>query len=192
VRTHPEQAFAAEVERDGRRLTLTLTPRAQKDELGFKEGKLDIGLSRQKLDIPPQYLQKVDYDPASALVQALHKTGNLIDMTLVSLGKMLVGLIGLDNLSGPITIAKVAGHTAGIGWEALIGFMALLSVSLGVLNLLPIPVLDGGHLLFYAVEAVLGRPLPEKIQEWGLKAGIAIMGSLMLLAIFNDLVRQFG
>ena len=192
VRSHPEKSFTADIQRAGTKLTLTLTPRAQKDELGTREGKLDIGISAQNLEIPPAYLQKQDYDPASALVQALHKTGNLIDMTLVSLGKMVVGLIGLDNLSGPITIAKVAGHTASIGWEPLIGFMALLSVSLGVLNLLPIPVLDGGHLLFYTIEGLLGRPLPDRIQEWGLKAGIAIMGSLMLLAIFNDLVRQFS
>ena len=191
VRTHPESTFAAEVRRGEAVLSLSLTPRSQKDELGIREGKLDIGLGKQDFRIPPAYLQRVDYDPLTALGEAFRKTGNLIDMTLVSLGKMLVGLVGLDNLSGPITIAKVAGHTASIGWEALIGFMALLSVSLGVLNLLPIPVLDGGHLLFYSAEAILGKPLPARIQDWGLRAGIAIMGSLMLLAIFNDLVRQF-
>ncbi|RZU44839.1 regulator of sigma E protease [Fluviicoccus keumensis] len=193
VRTHPEKPFAAEVVRTGGTVVaLNLTPRAQKDELGVREGKLDIGVSEQKIDFPPAYLQRQDYGPVAALVQASRKTWSLIDMTLASLGKMVVGLVGLDNLSGPITIAKVAGHSASIGWEALIGFMALLSVSLGVLNLLPIPVLDGGHLVFYAIEGVLGKPLPEQVQEWGVKAGVAIMGSLMLLAIFNDLVRQFG
>ena len=125
-------------------------------------------------------------------MKATEKTYNLITMTISSLGKMIIGLIGLDNLSGPITIAKVAGHTADLGWQAMIGFMALLSVSLGVLNLLPIPVLDGGHLVYYTFEAILGRPLSDSVQQVGLKIGIAVMGSLMFLAIFNDLSRLFG
>ena len=125
-------------------------------------------------------------------MKATEKTYNLIAMTISSLGKMIIGLIGLDNLSGPITIAKVAGHTADLGWQAMIGFMALLSVSLVVLNLLPIPVLDGGHLVYYTFEAILGRPLSDSVQQVGLKIGIAVMGSLMFLAIFNDLSRLFG
>ena len=104
---------------------------------------------------------------------------------------MVTGLIGIDALSGPITIVKVAGQTADIGWQAMLGFMALLSVSLGVLNLLPIPVLDGGHLLYYAIEAVWRRPLPEAVQQFGLRVGVAIMGSVMLLAILNDIRRLF-
>ena len=86
----------------------------------------------------------------------------------------------------------MAGHSAEMGWQPMLGFMALLSVSLGVLNLLPIPVLDGGHLVYYAIEAVTGKPLSEQVQQMGLKIGIAMMGSLMLLAIFNDLSRLFG
>lgn len=192
VRTYPEQSFAAQVERNGQLVSLTLTPRMERDEIGNKEGKLGIGLQKQPFDIPPQYIQKQNYNPLTALVKASEKTWDLMRMTVSSLGKMIIGLIGLDNLSGPITIAKVAGHTADLGWQALIGFMALLSVSLGVLNLLPIPVLDGGHLVYYAIEGVLGRPLSEQVQQMGLKVGLAIMGSLMLLAIFNDLSRLFG
>ncbi len=192
VRTHPEQAFDAQVERQGKTVTLHLTPRMERDEVGNKEGKLGIGIQKQPFDIPPQYLQKQEYNVFTALIKASEKTYDLITMTISSLGKMIVGLIGLDNLSGPITIAKVAGHTADLGWQAMIGFMALLSVSLGVLNLLPIPVLDGGHLVYYAIEGVLGRPLSEQVQQLGLKVGIAVMGSLMLLAIFNDLSRLFG
>ena len=105
------------------------------------------------------------------------------------MGKMLRGLISVENLSGPITIAKVAGQSAALGWQALLGFMALLSVSLGVLNLLPIPVLDGGHLVYHAIEGITGRPLSERVQMFGLRIGIAMMMSLMLLAIFNDLSR---
>lgn len=192
VRTHPDTAFAAQVERDNKLVNLTLTPRMERDEFGNKEGKLGIGLQQQEIKIPPQYIQQRQYDVWTALVKACQKTYSLISMTLSSLGKMIMGLIGLDNLSGPITIAKVAGHSAEIGWQATLGFMALLSVSLGVLNLLPIPVLDGGHLVYYAIEGVMGRPVSEQIQQVGLKVGIAMMGSLMLLAIFNDLSRLFG
>lgn len=192
VRTHPEQSFTAQVQRQDKVVTLTLTPRMERDEVGNKEGKLGIGIQKQAFDIPPQYIQKQDYNVFTALIKASQKTYDLIRMTISSLGKMIIGLIGLDNLSGPITIAKVAGHTADLGWQAMISFMALLSVSLGVLNLLPIPVLDGGHLVYYAIEGILGRPLSERVQQVGLKVGIAVMGSLMLLAIFNDLSRLFG
>ena len=192
VRTHAEIPFNAQVERDTKLVNLTLTPRLERDQFGNKEGKLGIGLQQQEIKIPPQYIQQRQYDVWTAFVKASQKTYSLISMTLSSLGKMLMGLIGLDNLSGPITIAKVAGHTAEMGWQPMLGFMALLSVSLGVLNLLPIPVLDGGHLVYYAIEGVMGRPVPEQIQQVGLKVGIAIMGSLMLLAIFNDLSRLFG
>lgn len=192
VRTHPDTAFKAQVERNKQLVDLTLTPRLERDQFGNKEGKLGIGLQQQEIKIPPQYIQQRQYNPLTAFVKACQKTYNLIEMTISSLGKMLMGLIGLDNLSGPITIAKVAGHTAEMGWQPMLGFMALLSVSLGVLNLLPIPVLDGGHLVYYAIEGIMGRPLSEQIQQVGLKVGVAIMGSLMLLAIFNDLSRLFG
>lgn len=192
VRTHPEQAIATQVQRQGKTVNLVLTPRMERDQVGTKEGKLGIGVQRQPFDIPAQYIQKQHYNVITALVKATEKTYNLIAMTISSLGKMIIGLIGLDNLSGPITIAKVAGHTADLGWQAMIGFMALLSVSLGVLNLLPIPVLDGGHLVYYTFEAILGRPLSDSVQQVGLKIGIAVMGSLMFLAIFNDLSRLFG
>jgi regulator of sigma E protease len=192
VRTHPEQAIATQVQRQGNVVNLTLTPRMERDQIGNKEGKLGIGVQRQPFDIPAQYLQKQNYNVLTALVKASEKTYSLITMTISSLGKMIVGLIGLDNLSGPITIAKVAGHTTDLGWQATIGFMALLSVSLGVLNLLPIPVLDGGHLVYYTIEGILGRPLSDNVQQFGLKIGIAVMGSLMFLAIFNDLSRLFG
>lgn len=192
VRVHAEKPFDATVERQGKRVDLHLIPRGERNDTGQIEGKLGIAIKEQPFNIPPEYILRQDYNPLTALEKATLKTGELISMTLASLWKMLTGLIGVDNLSGPITIAKVAGHTAELGWQAMIGFMALLSVSLGVLNLLPIPVLDGGHLVYYTIEAILRRPLSEKIQEWGLRLGIAIMGSLMLLAIFNDLARTFG
>jgi regulator of sigma E protease len=105
------------------------------------------------------------------------------------MGKMLQGLISPANLSGPITIAQVAASSAESGLWSWLGFLALLSISLGALNLLPIPVLDGGHLLFYAVEALTGRPVPEKVQALGYQMGMMLVLSLMAFALYNDVAR---
>ena len=102
---------------------------------------------------------------------------------------MIVGAISAKNLSGPITIAKVASSSAKSGVQAYFGFLALLSISLGVLNLLPIPVLDGGHLLYYSIEAVIRRPVPERIQAWGLQLGLLLISGIMVLALYNDVSR---
>ena len=109
--------------------------------------------------------------------------------TLSSIEKMIIGAISPKNLSGPITIAQVANATVENGLESFIGFIALLSISLGVINLLPIPVLDGGHLLYYFIEIIVGRPVPEKVQMWGLQLGMVMIVSIMLLAFYNDLTR---
>ena len=106
-----------------------------------------------------------------------------------SIQKMVVGAISPKNLSGPITIARVANATVENGFESFIGFIALLSISLGVINLLPIPVLDGGHLLYYFIEVILRRPVPERVQVWGLQLGMFMVVSIMLLAFYNDLTR---
>jgi regulator of sigma E protease len=113
----------------------------------------------------------------------------MVNFTLESIGKMLQGLISPKNLSGPITIAKVASTSAKSGLESYVGFLALLSVSLGVLNLLPIPVLDGGHLLYYTVELIAGRPVPERIQMMGYQIGLVLVISLMVFALYNDFSR---
>lgn len=117
------------------------------------------------------------------------RTWDLMGFTVNSIKKMIMGLISPKNLSGPITIAKVASASAKSGLESYIGFLALLSVSLGVLNLLPIPVLDGGHLLFYTVELLAGRPVPEKIQAFGYQIGLFLVLGMMTLAIYNDFTR---
>jgi regulator of sigma E protease len=189
IRQQPEQSVETRVQRGQQLLTLKLTPTGEKDDQGIVRGKLGIVLKEQAVKYPPQYVQSVSHGPVEALVLAVQKTGKLVVFTLESMGKMLQGLISVNNLSGPITIAKVAGQTAAMGWESLLGFMALLSVSLGVLNLLPIPVLDGGHLVYHAIEGVTGKPLSERMQMVGLRIGIAMLMSLMLLAIFNDLSR---
>jgi regulator of sigma E protease len=110
-------------------------------------------------------------------------------LTLDSLKKMLTGLVSAKNLSGPITIAKVAGASARSGPESFLNFIAYLSISLGVLNLLPIPVLDGGHLVYYTAEWIRGKPLSERLQAWGLQIGVALIAGVMLFAIFNDISR---
>ena len=109
--------------------------------------------------------------------------------TLRMLGRMIVGEVSLKNLSGPITIADYAGQTAKVGWIAYLNFLALISISLGVLNLLPIPVLDGGHLMYYVVEIVKGKPVSERMLEFGQKIGLALLFTLMAFAIYNDISR---
>jgi regulator of sigma E protease len=189
VRVRPELPVLAEVLRGSDRLQLNLVPAAEKDDRGVVRGRLGIALKEQPYEVPAAYRQTVQLGPVEAAGAAIVKTGKLIAFTLESMGKMIRGLISVDNLSGPITIAKVAGQSASLGWEALLGFMALLSVSLGVLNLLPVPVLDGGHLVYHAIEGITGRPLSERVQMFGLRIGVAMLMSLMLLAIFNDLSR---
>lgn len=189
VRMQPEQSLETTIRRGDKTLSLKLTPAGEKDDQGIVRGRLGILLQKQKLEYPAAYRQSIHHGPLDALGLAVAKTGKLIMFTLESMGKMLQGLISVSNLSGPITIAKVAGQSAAMGWEPLLGFMALLSVSLGVLNLLPIPVLDGGHLVYHAIEGVIGRPVSERMQMLGLRVGVALLMSLMLLAIFNDLSR---
>lgn len=122
----------------------------------------------------------------------MQRTWDYITLTLSMFAKLLTGQASLHYLSGPLTIADVAGKTAAMGWQSYTEFLALVSVSLGVLNLLPVPVLDGGHLLYYAIEWIRGRPLSLRIQEMGLRFGIAAMLMLMLVAFFNDITRLFG
>lgn len=191
IQEHPDHAMTWELVRNGTPLVLTVTPDLKHELSGQPVGRLGVGVIDAPIHIPPEYQRDRALAPIAALLQAFDKTGQIIALSLTSLYKMLSGLIGMDSLSGPITIVKVAGHSASIGWESLVGFMALLSVSLGVLNLLPIPVLDGGHLLYYAIEAVIRRPLPEAVQLMGLRVGVALMGSVMLLAILNDIRRLF-
>ncbi|REH37894.1 regulator of sigma E protease [Paraperlucidibaca baekdonensis] len=187
----PDNAMTWDLVRANETFVLTVTPELDRSAMSGSRGRLGIGVVEAPVDIPAHYRRNANLGPIDALTAAVTKTGHLISLSLSSLGKMVTGLIGVDALSGPITIVKVAGQTADIGWQAMLGFMALLSVSLGVLNLLPIPVLDGGHLLYYAIEAVWRRPLPEAVQQLGLRIGVVIMGSVMLLAILNDIRRLF-
>ena len=113
-------------------------------------------------------------------------------LTLRVLGKMLIGEASVKNLSGPISIAQYAGQSAGIGLVAFLSFMAIVSVSLGVLNLLPVPLLDGGHLMYYLIEFVIGKPVSEATQILGQQIGLVLLLGLMSIAFYNDIVRVFG
>jgi regulator of sigma E protease len=133
----------------------------------------------------------VRYGPLEAVPQALSKTWEVTTLTLRTLWKMISGRASVENLSGPISIAQYAGQSAAVGLITFLGFLGIVSVSLGVLNLLPVPILDGGHLLFYMVELVKGSPLSETALLIGQKIGITLLLALMSLAFYNDLVRLF-
>lgn len=191
VRKNPEVLLHFKVQRNNQTVALDIMPRGIKDNRGHEYGQIGIMPDRTKVKVPDEYKKTVNYSIFGALGQALKETWDLSVMTIKAMYKMLIGLIGLDGLSGPITIAQVAGESVNIGWEAVLSFMALISVSLGVLNLLPIPVLDGGHIVFYTYEAVMGKEMPEKVQIIGMNVGLVLMLMLMVVAISNDISRFF-
>ncbi len=126
---------------------------------------------------------------AKAFATGLKKTWQMSVVTLKVMGRLIIGEASLKNISGPVTIAEFAGKTAMVGIAAYLSFLAIISVSLGVLNLLPIPMLDGGHLLYYIIELLTGKPVPERIEALGFRIGIALVGSMTVLAIYNDITR---
>ena len=167
-------------------LTLELTPEARDlggEEVGF------IGVAVAPFPIPEEMQREVSLPVYRAWLPAIEKTWELTAFTYAAIGKMLVGALSPRHLSGPITIARIANDTAEDGIKSFIGFLALLSISLGVLNLLPIPVLDGGHLMYYLVEIIRGKPVSETVQAWGMQLGMFLIVGLMILAFYNDLLR---
>ncbi|MBM7454587.1 regulator of sigma E protease [Oceanisphaera litoralis] len=186
IQASPETSMELEVTRAGQSLSLTLTPerRESRDRvIGY------AGLAPEVLPVTEAYRFEYRYGPLAAIGAGIDRTWDLTALTFQMLGKLLTGIVSVDNLSGPISIAKGAGISADYGLVYFLSFMALISVNLGIINLLPLPVLDGGHLLFYVIEAVTGRPVPEKIQEIGFKIGAALLIMLMGLALFNDFAR---
>lgn len=191
VRANPELELEVVVQRGGTLQTLLVTPQGGTAEDGSFRGT--IGAYVQSYDLlanmPAEMRRDISYNVVSAIGPAVQETWEKSVFVLASIKKMIVGLISVKNINGPITIAQVAGETASYGLEVYLGFLAILSISLGVLNLLPIPVLDGGHLLFYTIEAITRRPVPERIQAIGLQLGILIIAGIMVLAIYNDVNR---
>jgi len=186
VQQNPERDLNLKVSRMGETIYLFLTPErsvSNGSEIGY------IGAATHRIEIPDYMKRQVSYPVYIAWLPALEKTWSMTIFTLVSVKKMVMGAISSSNLSGPITIAKVASASAKSGLESYVGFIALLSISLGVLNLLPIPILDGGHLLYFLIELIRGQPVPERIQVLGLQLGVFLLFSIMLLAFYNDVAR---
>jgi regulator of sigma E protease len=192
IRAHPGQAVQLDVRRgDAVRgtsaLQITVVPQAVV-ESGKTVGKIGAGPKVDKAAWQAMFTE-VSYGPLDALTQSLRKTWETSVISLEMMGKMVMGEVSMKNLSGPITIADYAGQSAKLGVVAYLSFLALVSISLGVLNLLPIPLLDGGHLLYYVAELVKGSPASELAWETGQKIGIALLGTLMVLAVYNDINR---
>lgn len=187
IKHRPGQTVEIEYLRNNQSQSVVATIATQTIKDGSSEGKL--GISVRVSTLPEEMLVLERYGPIEALVKGFANTGELILFTLSSIKKMLAGLISTSSLSGPVTIAKMASATANSGLIPYMEFLALLSVSLGVLNLLPIPVLDGGHLLFIGAEAVTRKPVPEKFQIWGQQLGLLLILSIMALALYNDIIH---
>jgi regulator of sigma E protease len=187
VRASPETPLKLRIGRADGEHELELTPARVRQADGTEVGQ--AGVTAVIPEWPEELLRMERYGPIDAWQPALAQTWSLTAFTIDSVRKMIEGLISPKNLSGPITIAKVAAASARSGLEAYVSFLALLSISLGVLNLFPIPVLDGGHLLFYLIEAVKGSPVSERVQMLGYQVGLVILVGVMVLALYNDITR---
>ena len=186
VSASPGRSLALRIERAGRSLILELTP-AELEINGRRIGRIGVGV--QPPELPPELRVTVKLDPWNALREGAQQTWIMSALTVEILYRMLRLEVSTRTISGPITIAQYAGHSARVGLDRFILFLAVVSISLGVLNLLPIPVLDGGHLLYFLVEAVRGKPPSERTLYWGQQIGLALLLALMALAFYNDFAR---
>ncbi|MEI8304904.1 MAG: RIP metalloprotease RseP [Burkholderiales bacterium] len=190
IRANPGRPVGLDIEREGLAMRIEVTPDAaasdRPGEQGQTIGRIGAGIGARVAMVD------VRYGPLESLQRAVVRTWDMSVFSLRMLGKMVMGELSWRNLSGPVAIADYAGQSSRVGWYAYLGFLALISISLGVLNLLPVPVLDGGHLVYYGVEAIRGRPLSERSLELTQKAGMAVIGLMMAVALFNDLSRLIG
>lgn len=179
------RAMQWQLERQGQRLELAITP-ALRDEKGTRQARIDVVVGSAPAT------EWVRHGPLESIWLGARETWDLSRMTVTVFGRMLVGEASLSNLGGPVTIADHAGQSLRMGWQQYLAFLAMLSVSLGVLNLLPMPMLDGGHLLYYVFEGLSGRPVPEWWQKQLQRIGAAVLLLMMALALSNDLTRLLG
>ena len=189
VQPSAEKTLALIVDRDGEQVALNVTPQAV-DIDGVTIGRVGV-TETQSVALFEKARITVQYPMGTAFIKALHRTWDMTTLTLRMLGKLVTGQASLDNISGPISIAQYAGQSASIGIDHYINFIAMISISLAVLNLLPIPMLDGGHLVYFAVEAVTRRPVSERVQLIGQQVGLLLLGGMMFLAFYNDIWRFF-
>ncbi|MDH2397620.1 sigma E protease regulator RseP [Providencia rettgeri] len=187
IRNNPGVPLKLEVQRSQQLVSLTLTPDSQDGQRGEKIGFAGVELS--VLPLADEYKMVQQYGPFSAFYQASDKTWQLMKLTVNMIGKLVVGDVKLNNLSGPISIAKGAGVSAESGLVYYLMFIALISVNLGIINLFPLPVLDGGHLLFLLIEKIKGSPVSERVQDFSFRIGAMALILLMGLALFNDFSR---
>ena len=190
VRDAPGRTLEFEVLRDGRPLVFQVVPSAV-DENGRSIGRIGAALADAE-DQREQMFVTVRYGLGKALSKSFGQTWDTAAMSVSVMGRMIVGEVSVKNLSGPVTIADFAGQSARMGWAHYIKFLALISISLGVLNLMPVPVLDGGHLLYYVIEIIKGGPVSERAMEIGQQIGMALLAALMAFAFYNDINRLFA
>jgi len=187
VQRSAESELLFVVERNHSIIEIPITPAQKKLESGQIVGYMGVGVAAPSW--PKEMIRTQQLGMFDALAAGAQRTWKMVTLTLSSIKKMIEGIISVKNLSGPITIAKVASASAQSGFEAYLSFLAYLSISLGVLNLLPIPMLDGGHLFYYAIEVIRRKPVSERLQGVGLRIGMALLFSMMAIAVFNDLMR---
>jgi regulator of sigma E protease len=182
--------IAIEVRRGGERLSIRAVPETV-TEGGTAFGRLGVEMAADAQQAYERMRTTVRFGPVEAAGKAVTKVADLCAFTFKMLGRMALGQVSWRNLSGPITIADYAGQSAQQGWIVWLGFLALVSVSLGVLNLLPIPLLDGGHLVYYFAEIVKGSPVSDRVMEIGQRFGLALLLGLTVFAFYNDINRLF-
>ena len=188
VRSHPGRELRLTYQRDAEQHGLTVVPEAVQQQGAASTGRIGAAaqLDQQAMD---KLLTVVRYNAAGALWKAVERTWDTSVFSLRMLGRMLIGQVSWKNLSGPVTIADYAGQSAQLGLASYMSFLALISISLGVLNLLPIPVLDGGHLMYYTIEIFKGSPVSDRMMEIGQKLGLSLLLVLMAFAFYNDINR---
>jgi regulator of sigma E protease len=189
IRENPGKTLIVAVRRGGARLpAVALVPDAHQEKGGAVVGRINAVLQVRQ-EAYAEYVTRQSYGWLESVGKALYRTWDMSLFTLRMLGKMVVGEVSLKNLSGPITIADYAGQSAQGGWVSYLMFLALISISLGVLNLLPVPLLDGGHLMYYTVEIFKGSPVSDRAIEIGQHVGMAVLFTLMVFALYNDINR---
>jgi regulator of sigma E protease len=191
VAVRPATRITVTVERNGQELSLPMVPTRTEttDQFG---NKMELGIIGIVTDQTRGNFRHVSYSPGEALIEGVRETGHVVTGTFTYIGNLITGRMNADQLGGPVRVAQASGQMASLGFAAVIQLAALLSVSIGLLNLMPVPILDGGHLVFYAIEAVRGRPLGSGAQEVAFRIGLAMIFSLMVFATWNDISSLIG